>query len=86
MIDFLVARYGEFVLLKPRVQPGTRCFCGWRRPLVLVGGGIAGVRVDAPAAQNAAGRSRSIAEEERRLDDCSHRRTSDGSASNITEV
>ncbi len=30
VIDFLVARYGEFVLLKPRLNR-TRCCCGWCR-------------------------------------------------------
>ena len=32
VLDFLIARYGEFVLLKPRVQLATRRCCGWRRP------------------------------------------------------
>ena len=32
VIDFLVARYGEFVLLKPRLSPHT---------LLLMGGGVA---------------------------------------------
>ena len=31
VIDFLVARYGEFVLLKPRLSTHTRCCCGSRR-------------------------------------------------------
>ena len=40
VIDFLVARYGEFVLLKPRFEPGTLLL--WLLPpLVLVGGGLA---------------------------------------------
>lgn len=40
VIDFLVARYGEFVLLKPRFNPHTLLL--WLvPPLVLVGGGIA---------------------------------------------
>ena len=30
VIDFLTARYGEFVLLKPRCPPAPRC-CGLRR-------------------------------------------------------
>jgi cytochrome c-type biogenesis protein CcmH len=39
-IDFLVARYGEFVLLKPRLKPQTLLL--WLLPpLVLVGGGFA---------------------------------------------
>jgi cytochrome c-type biogenesis protein CcmH len=40
VIDFLVARYGEFVLLKPRFTPHTLLL--WLLPpLVLAGGGLA---------------------------------------------
>jgi cytochrome c-type biogenesis protein CcmH len=40
VIDFLVARYGEFVLLKPRLERQTLLL--WLiPPLVLFGGGIA---------------------------------------------
>src|SRR5512142_419303 len=40
VIDFLVARYGQFVLLKPRFEPQTLLL--WLLPpLLLVGGGIA---------------------------------------------
>jgi len=40
VMDFLVARYGEFVLLKPRVQ--SRTLLLWLvPPLVLAGGGLA---------------------------------------------
>jgi cytochrome c-type biogenesis protein CcmH len=40
VLDFLVARYGEFVLLKPRFEPQTLLL--WLvPPLVLVGGGLA---------------------------------------------
>jgi len=40
VMDFLVARYGEFVLLKPRIEKSTLLL--WLiPPLVLVGGGIA---------------------------------------------
>jgi cytochrome c-type biogenesis protein CcmH len=40
VIDFLVARYGEFVLLKPRFEPRTLLL--WLvPPLVLAGGGWA---------------------------------------------
>jgi cytochrome c-type biogenesis protein CcmH len=40
VIDFLVARYGEFVLLKPRFSPHTLVL--WLLPpLALVGGGLA---------------------------------------------
>jgi cytochrome c-type biogenesis protein CcmH len=40
VIDFLVARYGEFVLLKPRVNQHTLML--WLvPPLVLLGGGLA---------------------------------------------
>jgi cytochrome c-type biogenesis protein CcmH len=40
VIDFLVARYGEFVLLKPRLKPHTLLL--WLLPpLALMGGGLA---------------------------------------------
>jgi cytochrome c-type biogenesis protein CcmH len=40
VLDFLVARYGEFVLLKPRLEPHT--FLLWLvPPLALAGGGLA---------------------------------------------
>jgi cytochrome c-type biogenesis protein CcmH len=40
VLDFLVARYGEFVLLKPRLEPHT--YLLWLLPpLVLAGGGFA---------------------------------------------
>jgi cytochrome c-type biogenesis protein CcmH len=40
VLDFLVARYGEFVLLKPRLEPHTLLL--WLLPpLALTGGGLA---------------------------------------------
>ncbi len=40
VIDFLVVRYGEFVLLKPRLKPHTLLL--WLLPpLALAGGGVA---------------------------------------------
>jgi cytochrome c-type biogenesis protein CcmH len=40
VMDFLVARYGEFVLLKPRLRPHTLLL--WLLPpLALAGGGLA---------------------------------------------
>jgi cytochrome c-type biogenesis protein CcmH len=40
VLDFLVARYGEFVLLKPRLEPHT--YLLWLLPpLALTGGGFA---------------------------------------------
>ena len=40
VLDFLVARYGEFVLLKPRIEPHTLLL--WLLPpLALLGGGFA---------------------------------------------
>jgi cytochrome c-type biogenesis protein CcmH len=40
VLDFLVARYGEFVLLKPRLEPHTLLL--WLLPpLVLAGSGLA---------------------------------------------
>jgi cytochrome c-type biogenesis protein CcmH len=39
VVDFLVARYGEFVLLKPRLEPHTLLL--WLLPpLALAGGGL----------------------------------------------
>jgi cytochrome c-type biogenesis protein CcmH len=35
--DFLVARYGDYVLLKPRFGPGTALL--WLTPLLALGGG-----------------------------------------------
>jgi cytochrome c-type biogenesis protein CcmH len=57
VIDFLVARYGEFVLLKPRLEPDTLLL--WLLPpLVLAGSGLAlwmhGRRSRAPPAPEAA--------------------------------
>jgi cytochrome c-type biogenesis protein CcmH len=39
VIDFVVARYGEFVLLKPRISPHTVAL--WASPVLLVLAGIA---------------------------------------------
>ena len=38
VIDYIVARYGEFVLLKPRLHFNTLFL--WFAPFVLIGGGI----------------------------------------------
>ncbi len=38
VIDYLVARYGEFVLLKPRFRLSTALL--WLAPILLVAGGI----------------------------------------------
>jgi len=40
VLDFLVARYGEFVLLKPRLEPHTLLLWGLP-PAALIGGAIA---------------------------------------------
>jgi cytochrome c-type biogenesis protein CcmH len=70
VIDFLVARYGEFVLLKPRFNPHTLLL--WLvPPLVLVGGAAAlwrlGRRRPAASAPGATG-AHLTPEEERRLE------------------
>jgi cytochrome c-type biogenesis protein CcmH len=67
VIDFLVARYGEFVLLKPRFNPHTLLL--WLvPPLVLFGGGIALWRFRRPAASAASSSgARLTPEEESRL-------------------
>ncbi len=38
-MDYVVARYGDFVLLKPPVKPATWAL--WAGPFVLLGGGFA---------------------------------------------
>ena len=38
VIDYVVARYGEFVLLKPRLRLNTLIL--WLTPLLLLAGGI----------------------------------------------
>jgi cytochrome c-type biogenesis protein CcmH len=70
VLDFLVARYGEFVLLKPRVEPHT--FLLWLLPpLGLVGGGVAlwinGRRRSKSAAVGDGSTAKLTADEEARL-------------------
>ncbi len=71
VIDFLVARYGEFVLLKPRLNPHTWLL--WLLPpLALVGGGLVlwihGRRRSKSAAAEDPSRFKLTAEEEARLE------------------
>jgi cytochrome c-type biogenesis protein CcmH len=39
VVDFVVARYGEFVLLKPRLKPATLIL--WASPFLLLAAGLA---------------------------------------------
>jgi len=71
VLDFLVARYGEFVLLKPRLEPHTWLL--WLLPpLVLGGGGLAlwfqGRRRSRSAAGADSSAVKLTAEEEARLE------------------
>jgi cytochrome c-type biogenesis protein CcmH len=71
VIDFLVARYGEFVLLKPRFEPHTLLL--WLLPpLALAGGGIALWAHSRRRSRSAAAEDQSLfkltAEEEARLE------------------
>jgi cytochrome c-type biogenesis protein CcmH len=71
VIDFLVARYGEFVLLKPRLERQTLLL--WLLPpLALAGGGLAlwihGRRRAKSAAAGDPSSSKLTAEEEARLE------------------
>jgi cytochrome c-type biogenesis protein CcmH len=71
VIDFLVARYGEFVLLKPRLERHTLLL--WLLPpLALAGGGLALWMHSRRRAKSAAAEdispSRLTAEEEARLE------------------
>jgi cytochrome c-type biogenesis protein CcmH len=70
VLDFLVARYGEFVLLKPRLEPHTLLL--WLLPpLALAGGGVAlwinGRRRSSSAAAEYQSALKLTAEEEARL-------------------
>jgi cytochrome c-type biogenesis protein CcmH len=71
VLDFLVARYGEFVLLKPRLEPHTLLL--WLLPpLALAGGGLAlwthnRRRLKSAAAEDQSA-SKLTAEEEARLE------------------
>ena len=70
VIDFLVARYGEFVLLKPRLKPHTLLL--WLLPpLALAGGGFALWMHSRRRSQSAATEDQSLvkltSEEEARL-------------------
>jgi cytochrome c-type biogenesis protein CcmH len=71
VLDFLVARYGEFVLLKPRFEPQT--YLLWLlSPLALAGGGFAlwvfnRRRTKSAAAEDQSSR-KLTAEEEARLE------------------
>jgi cytochrome c-type biogenesis protein CcmH len=71
VLDFLVARYGEFVLLKPRLEPHTLLL--WLLPpLALAGGGLAlwmhGRRRARSAAAGEGSTVELTAEEEARLE------------------
>ena len=71
VIDFLVARYGEFVLLKPRLEPRTLLL--WLLPpLALAGGGFALWIQGRRRSRSAWGQDRSLtgltAEEKARLE------------------
>ena len=71
VLDFLVARYGEFVLLKPRLEPHT--YLLWLLPpLALAGGGVALWMHNRRRTRSAAAEDQSLrqltAEEEARLE------------------
>ena len=71
VLDFLVARYGEFVLLKPRLEPHTWLL--WLLPpLALAGGGFALWMHNRRRTRSAAAEDQSLrkltAEEEARLE------------------
>jgi cytochrome c-type biogenesis protein CcmH len=67
VIDFLVERYGEFVLLKPRLNPHTLLL--WLLPpLALAGGGLALWVHGRRRAKSAMAQDQLTAEEEGRLE------------------
>jgi cytochrome c-type biogenesis protein CcmH len=64
--EFLVARYGDFVLLKPPVEPGTILL--WAAPaLVLLGGAVA-VAMSARRRRGASDAGDLTADERRKLE------------------
>jgi len=68
VIDFLVARYGEFVLLKPRLNSHTLLL--WLLPpLALLGGGVALWMNSRKRAKSSSPEDRLSAEEKARLDE-----------------
>ena len=67
VIDFVVERYGEFVLLKPRLNPHTLLL--WLLPpLALAGGGLALWLHGRRRAKSAMAQDQLTAEEEARLE------------------
>lgn len=63
--DFLVARYGEFILLEPRFRPGTALL--WGLPLLILL--IAGVKIVVTVARRRETKPAPLtAQERRRLD------------------
>ena len=65
VLDFLVGRYGEFVLLKPRFEPHTALL--WLAPLLALLAGGAAVAVAWRRRPAAAGTDRLSPDEEARL-------------------
>jgi len=66
ILDYLVSRYGQFVLLKPQFNAFTAIL--WSAPIVLlIGGGILAVRVLRRRSAAAAGGADLSPEEQRRL-------------------
>jgi cytochrome c-type biogenesis protein CcmH len=66
VIDFVVARYGEFVLLRPRISANTIAL--WVSPFVLVLAGIAIIALRRRAAPSPAATAVLTAEEEARIE------------------
>lgn len=64
--DFLVARYGEFVLLKPLLTPAT--FLLWAAPFLLLAGGIVLLRRTVFAKEAPGGGAQLSPEERAELD------------------
>lgn len=65
--DYLVERYGQFVLLRPRFDWGTAVL--WLAPFAVLGLGIAGIVMATRSRRVVAGPERLSPEEQKRLDE-----------------
>jgi len=68
-IDFIVARYGEYVLLKPGTGGGNLLLWAAGPLMLLLGGGVAALYLRRRSSASAAGEEALSTEEQARLDE-----------------